>query len=359
MIQGLIVMIRKPVFLISLIAVLLLAGICACKQEVAPEKPVENDPIPKWEKSDAGIQNLPDINTFGTETAVSSALVNGLKNPPAFSDVKNLIVMVCEGLTSELIDSSASQYGELIIINFPVKGTTTSKFTDGEKPLADYVINDLFKLKTGIVAWGDTSANSLRRMTTTDDNSVAGATVNYNQFMFNPPFVYIMGKGDFKEAFAADSLNYMYKAKGYAVSTLEEAIPLYMNDEVLFTAPGHEGRYSSVNKLYTIFENDSTLPTYRQEMAFSLAWMQSVKDSEGFCLLSAYSPASPLDAIGVQDFDEGVALAVKYVLENPDTVLLICGCPVDGSEASVCFYGLGSGVSAGNTMFESVSSLFD
>ena len=351
---------RISVILISLVAVLLLAGLCACKQEVTPEEPTINDPIPKWEKSDNGLQNLPDINTAGTATGVTEALVNGLKNAPAFTSAKNLIVLVCEGLTSELIESSKSQYGELILSSFPVKGTTISKFTDaGSKNLADYIINDQFKLKTGIMAWGEAAANSMRRMTTTDDNSVAKAEVNYNQFMLDPPLVYIMGKGDFKEAFAADSLNNMYKARGKAVSTLEEAIPLYMNEEVEFSAIGHETVQTSVAKLYAIFESDSTLPSYRQEMAFSLAWMQSVKNKDGFCLLSSYSPSAALDAAGVKDFDEGVAVAVKYVLENPDTVLLVCGCPADGSAATVCFYGLGKGVSAKNTLFECVSSLYD
>ena len=351
---------RISVILISLAAVLLLAGLCACKQEVTPEEPTINDPIPKWEKSDNGLQNLPDINTAGTATGVTEALVNGLKNAPSFTSAKNLIVLVCEGLTSELIESSKSQYGELILSSFPVKGTTSSKFTDaGSKNLADYIINDQFKLKTGIMAWGEAAANSMRRMTTTDDNSVARATVNYNQFMLNPPLVYIMGKGDFKDAFDADSLNNMYKARGKAVSTLEEAIPLYMNEEVEFSAPGHETVQTSVAKLYTIFESDSTLPSYRQEVAFSLAWMQSAMNKDGFCLLSSYSPSAALDAAGVKDFDEGVAVAVKYVLENPDTVLLVCGCPADGSAATVCFYGLGKGVAAKNTLFECVSSLYD
>lgn len=350
---------RFSVILISLVAVLLLAGLCACKQEVTPEEPVSNDPIPKWEKNDDGLQNLPDIYPSGTATGVTEALVNGLKNPPAFTSAKNLIVMVCEGLTSELIESSVSQYGELILESLPVTGNTSSNFTDGDgKTLADYSINDLFKLKTGIVVWGETSANSMRRMTTTDDNSVAKAGVNYNQFMLNPPLVYIMGKGDFKEAFAADTLNNMYKARGKAVSTLEEAISLYKNEEVVFSAIGHETVESSVTKLYTIFADDSSLPSYRQEMAFSLAWMQSVMNKDGFCLLSSYSPSSALDAAGVQDFDEGVAVAVKYVLENQDTVLLICGCPTDASETTVCFYGLGKGVSAKDTLYECVSSLY-
>ena len=355
---------RKTVLLVSLIAVLLLAGLCACKQEVTSEDPTPEKPtvdevsIPKWYKNDDGLQNLPDIGTSGTETGVTEALVNGLKNPPTFTSAKNLIVLVCEGLTSELIESSASQYGELILNSLPVKSNTSSKFTDAEgKTLAELIMKDLSKNQTGITAWGELSTNSMRRMTTTDDNEATKAQVSYDQFLAK--FVLTLGKGDYSEVDAnVDKLNDVFKAGGVIVSTLEEAIPAYENDEYHFKYVNHED-YGPVVKLYTIFKNDTTLPTFRQEMAFSLAWMQSKQHSKnGFCLLSSYSPSSALDAAGVQDFDEGVAMAVKFVLENPDTALLICGCPVNGSVADVCFYGLGKGVSAQSTLYECVSSLY-
>ena len=355
---------RKTVILISLIAVLLLAGLCACKQEVTPEESIINPgisgvTIPKWEeKSEEGLQNLPDINTSGTETGVTEALVNGLKNPPAFTKAKNLIVMVCEGLTSELIESSAAQYGELILEAFPVKGaTTSSKFMNGEgKTLINYIKDDLLKSQTGIVSWGELSSSSMRLMTTNDGSDVSRADVSFNQFKLSR---LTMGKGDFSKVDSdMDQLNDIHKARAVITSTLEESIPLYMNEEYHFYFDTAHDDYSAVKKLYTIFAGDGTLPSFRQETAFSLAWMQSKLDNKGFALLMSYSPSAPLDTVGVQNFDEGVAVAVKYVLENPDTVLLICGCPVDGSEADVCFYGLGKDVAAKSTLFECVSSIF-
>ena len=347
--------------LISLIAVLLLAGLCACKQEVTPEEPQPQpqakDPIPKWEISEDGLQNLPDIYPSGTETGVTEALVNGLKNPPTFTSAKNLIVMVCEGLISELIESSVSQYGELILDDLPVKGTTSSKFMNGEeKTLINYLKDDLLKSQAGIVSWGELSSASMRKMTTNDGNEVSKADVSFNQFKLSR---LTMGKGDFSKVNSeVDQLNDIHKSRAVIVSTLEDSIPLYMNDEYHFYFDKAHDDYSAVKKLYTIFASDETLPSFRQEAAFSLAWMQSKNDKNGFALLMSYSPSSALDAAGVQDFDEAVAVAVKYVLENPDTVLLVCGCPADGSEASVCFYGLGMGVSAKNTLFECVSSLY-
>ena len=389
-------MIRKTVFLFSLVAVLLLAGLCSCKQEVTPEKPAEmildsaliesetisegtssatlnaglsGVNIPSWEISKSGYQNIPAAVTSGSVTGVSKALKAGLKNPPEFKSAKNLIVIVCEGMTSELIESSTTQYGELILNSFPVKGATLSKFTDADgKLLTDYIANDLFKTKIGISSWGEISANSMRRMTTHDDNEVSKADVSFNQF--NPiedvsgnqtssRIAMTVGKGDFSKVHSdADQTNQIYKSSAVINSSLKDAISLYKKEDVYFYLDEKHNKYESVNYLYTIFENDSTLPSFRQEAAFALAWMQSIMDDDGFALLLSYSPSSALDANGVQDFDEGVAVAVKYVLENPDTALLICGCPIDGSVSDVCFYGIGKGVSAQSTLYECVSSLY-
>ena len=388
-------MIRKTVILFSLVAALLLAGLCSCKQEVVPEEPGKNEldsklieaetisagtssptlkagvsgvDIPVWEVG-GGYSNITAAVTSGTDSGVTKALKAGLKNPPEFKSAKNLIVIVCEGLTSDLIESSATQYGELILKSFPVKGTTTSKFTDTDgKLLVDYLANDQFKSKIGIVSWGELSTNSMRRMTTHDGNDVSKAEVSFNQF--NPiedvagnqtsaRIAMTVGKGDFSKVHTdADQTNQIYKSSAVINSTLADAIPLYKKDDVYFYLDESKNHYSAVNILYTIFENDSTLPSFRQEAAFGLAWMQSKMDEDGFVLLMSYSPSSALDSNGVQDFDEGVAVAVKYVLENPDTALLVCGCPADGSEASVCFYGIGKGVSAQNTLYECVSSLY-
>ncbi len=359
---------RITVILFSLIAVLLLAGLCSCKQEVAPESltlnaGVSGVTIPKWEIGEDGQKDLPDAVVSGTETGVSEALVTALKNSSELNYANNLIVMVCEGLTSELIESSASRYGELILSSLPVKGTTKSKFTSSDgKILLDYIIGDQYKSISGIVAWGDTASNSLRRITTTDGNDVAANTVNYHQFMREKPIAYVMGKGDFDEIFSPASpeyLNEVYKSSGKKVSTLAEAISLYKNNDVHFDGGGSYQHDSRVKKLYTIFENDGTMPSFRQEAAFSLSWLQWSMDEDGFCAIMSYCPSSALDDAGVQEFDEAVAVAVKYVLENPDTALLVCGCPTDGSVADVCFYGFGKGVAAKDTFYECVSSLFD
>ena len=383
---------RITVILFSLMITLLLAGLCSCKQEVTPENVtpekkaneldqklidaesisagsllsatnagVSDVVIPGWEKMEEGYQNIPDAVLSGTETGVSKALKAGLKNPPELKKANNLIVMVCEGLTSELIDSSVSKYGELLFNSFPVKGTTESRFlSDDDDLLVDYVRNDLYKETTGIVAFGNTATNSLRRMTTTRTNSDSIEDVCTSQFRLNPSLKFVMGEGDFDEMFspgAAEYLNEVYKSNGKKVETLAEAIPLYKNEDVHFESGDleHDG---PVSKLYTIFEDDSTLPSFRQEVAFSLAWMQSIMDEDGFCLLMSYSPSSSLEENGVQDFDEGVAVAVKYALENPDTAILICGCPSDGSEEEVCFFGFGKGLKIGDTFFDCVSSLF-
>ncbi len=378
---------RITVILVSLMIALLLAGLCSCKQEVTPENKaneldqklidaesvsagtllfasdagISDVVIPGWEKMEEGYQNIPDAVLSGTETGVSKALKAGLKNPPELKNANNLIVMVCEGLTSVLIESSFSKYGEILLNSFPIKATTESKFSsDDDDLLVDYVRNDLYKETTGIVAFGNTATNSLRRMTTTRSNSDSVEDVCASQFRLNPSLKFVMGEGDYDEMFspgAAEYLNEVYKSNGKKVETLPEAIALHKNDNVLFES-GDLQHTGPVSKLYTVFKDGSTLPSFRQEVAFSLAWMQSIMDEDGFCLLMSYSPSSSLNEIGVQDFDEGVAVAVKYALENPDTAILICGCPVDGSEEEVCFFGFGKDLQVKDTFFDCVSSLF-
>ena len=379
---------RITVLLISLTVALLLAGLCSCKQGVSSEKPgkvttnldqtlieaetisegatsatlkagVSGVSIPVWDKQDKGYQNIPAAVTSGTGTGVSKALKAGLKNPPELKTAQNLIIMVCEGLTQELINSSKTQYGELILDSFPVQGTTKSAFSSSGKHLLDLLMYDKLKLKTGIVAYGDLASNSMRRMTTANDNSADTQTIYRTQIQRDNPLKLIVGKGDYENYIGEKTqyyLNDMVKSSGKRVHTLAEAIPLYKNNEVYFGEHGSDVYEGAVEKLYVVFENDNTIPSFRQETAFALSWIQSVNDSFGFSLILSYSPET-LDANGVQDFDEAVAVAVKYVLENPDTALLICGCPADGSEADVCFFGIGKGVSKKDTFFNCVSSL--
>lgn len=352
---------RNTAILISLIAALLLAGLCACKQEVAPEEPSVNDSIPKWEKSDDGLQNLPDINASGTETGVTEALVNGLKNPPEFKKVKNLIVLVCEGLTTELIESSTSQYGELLLNSFPVKGTTSSKFkSDTGTPLRELIMGaPLLKTSTGIVTWGEASCMSMRHMASRRADDASSELVCNSYVITDSPFLLVMGMGNFSAVLpgSADYLNYVHKAGAWVVNSLPEAVAAY-NYVPAGDPDDDDYKDDSASYLYTVFESSETLPSFRQEIAFSLAWLQKKMDNDGMCMISSYSPSGALTAGDVQDFDEGVALAVKFVLENPDTALLVCGCPSDGSETQVCFFGLGKGVSEKDSFYECVSSLF-
>lgn len=344
---------RKTVILSSLIVVLLLAGLISCKQEPSSGKMQ----IPRWKKSESGLQNLPDVDVSGTGTGVTAALVNGIKNPPVFENANNLIVLVCEGLTTELINSSSEQYGELILKSFPTRGTTLSKFQSSTgTTLSDLMMKlPLLKTSTGLVVWGDASCSSMRRMASTKTNEASSESVCNGYITKDNPFLLVMGKGDFSvlsDSASTDYKNYVHKPRASVVRTLEDAIDVYN----IVPLPGEP---DPAPYLYSVFENEASQPSFRQETAFALAWLQKKMNDRGMCLISSYSAQNrTLDANAVRDFDEGVALAVKFVLENPDTALLVCGCPFDGSEEQVCFFGLGKEVSVKESLFECVSSLF-
>lgn len=356
---------RVTVILSALMVALLLAGLCSCKQEVPPESPINPGisgvDIPKWDKSSKGLQNLPDAELSGTKTGVSDALVKGLNNHPEFSDAKNLIVLVCEGLTSELIESSTAEYGELILNSLPVKGTTVSKFSTGEgmgeQNIAHLCFYDLYQTQIGVISWGDLATNSLRRMTTYDSNSVPDSEVYKDQFARPDGFACVLGLGDFEECYKIDTTNLIYKNATRPVYDFKDAVSLFKTKTHFYMDDEHQ-KDAYVSRLYSVFPGEGLLPSFRQEVGFSLAWMQwrGIEASDGFAVLASYS-VDELDGAGVQDFDEGVAVAVKYVLENPDTALLVCGCPKDGSEAEVCFFGLGKDVSVQPTFYDCVDSI--
>ena len=379
---------RTTVILFSLLAVLLLAGV-SCKQEpvsqennldpalieaetvsAGTESPtlyagVSGVTIPAWNIQEGGYHNIPVAVTSGTETGVTKALKAGLKNPVSFTNTEKntLIVMVCEGLTSALIESSATHYGELILKSFPVQGTTTSKFTSSSgKLLGTCIAMEGFKTGTmGVVSNDYLSCSTLRKMFTQCDSEASVTEVCYNEFLFNSSGLkFVMGKGDFEDVFLPASAEYhneVWKAHALKVHTFAEAAELYRKN-VYFD---HAGAEVPVNKLYTVFDDSAPLPSFRQETALALTWLAD-KGSQGELGLSAvlvYTPTDgTLDENDVQEFDEAVAVAVKYALENPDTSILICGAPIDGTEQQVCFFGLGKDVAVKDTFYDCVSSLF-
>ena len=362
---------RSTVILFSLLIALLLAGLCSCKQEVPAEKHgiinagVSGVSIPTWKKNKSGLQNLPKAVTSGTGTGVSASLVSGLKNPPELKKAKNLIVLVCEGLTPELMESSVAGYGELIMNSLPVKGTTLSRFRSDEGTvLLDHMMADLYKNSSGLVAWGDISCYSMRRITSDKTNEAASIDVCHDYIVTERPMLLLMGLGDISGVDSVEKVNFIHKAGAAITDTLAESIKYcnYEPDNSSGSDDEEEGgsahdEYASAY-LYSIFDSEETLPSFRQETAFALTLLQRRMDSDGFCLFASYNPSSGLDEVGVQDFDEGVAIAVKYVLENPDTALLVCGCPADGSEEQVCLFGFGKDVSEKETFYECASSLF-
>ena len=61
---------------------------------------------------------------------------------------------------------------------------------------------------------------------------------------------------------------------------------------------------------------------------------------EGFCAVVYDDAQSEDKEAALKNFDESVAVAAKYVLENPDTVLIVTSGVLDGS--SIPAYALGN-----------------
>ena len=78
--------------------------------------------IPKWEVSDNALAGLSEVSFSGGKTNINERLLKAVAHRGFFSDktIKNLIVFVENGVSSDLIAESESTYGELIMNNFAI-----------------------------------------------------------------------------------------------------------------------------------------------------------------------------------------------------------------------------------------------
>lgn len=173
--------------------------------------------------------------------------------------------------------------------------------------------------------WFDTNKDTLQKwaiamLNKFDGKNLTGSTYDFNNWYKDrnmhsyakfPALVSAVQSSDYKiRAFSS----YEYDAD-------------YDEDHLLRTAPkfGYKLGYGKKN---------STLPTYPEMVAATLSVLdhkaKANNDSGFYCLIEntvsdGWGHAKrPYDCMNeIQCFDEGLAIALKYVLENPDTLLVV------------------------------------
>lgn len=110
-----------------------------------------------------------------------------------------------------------------------------------------------------------------------------------------------------------------------------------MNEEVtIYGIPGdseHSDYLANPRGVYTFYKAATAVyPSPVQSMAYALALTETKCDEEGFFVVFYDDAAGEDKNAELKNFDEAVIAASKYVLENPDTVLVVTSAALDGSK---------------------------
>ncbi len=335
-------------------------------------KGAEGD-IPAWVKTD-NTYFLPDLNLHGEASNITpelkAALADAVAKGNFFKKPKNYIVMIGDGMGVSQIVAATKFRGDLIMNELPYRavsnsflrsvntmsGTVTDSGAGGTKISTGYRTTKLFAAMDG----EGNELESLSELARSKGKKV-GIVTNAELADATPADFSVHSKNrsqgwnkicDMQVLFGADlfmggtdeSLNSSIKK----LSPLSgETIKIYKKLSTIIPALDSTdlmwNLFSGGDTTYARWDSTSTKsPSLQQAMALSLTRLQKTCGDEGFFLMFentytdifGHADKDFMDTTNVsnnvvgivnevKDFDEAVAIALKFVLENPDTVLLI------------------------------------
>ncbi len=376
-----------------LLALLLLFSIVSCKQEAEPTPEPTPTPAPEeeyttkyympkgwsvetptWNTTDSGTVEVPaavlagDMATEVTNVTseLKTALAEALADPDYFKDVKNVIVIIGDGMGITHVRASEQWSGELIMTQLPNIGAITTLtreeiYTDsgagGTALATGYKTTKLFvsmdaegnELKTmsdlareqgklvGIVTNAEMADATPADYSVHNKNRSQGWTkMCQQQIVFGADLFMGNGYGDYSSYFqsgndlypfvTANNMKLYYKAA--------DVVSHFADDTKMWAVfPG------TANKFARFDTTSSKYPNLQQMTSYALAWLDSHDtEDKGFVVMieNTYTdhfghgnlPNDKSDNTygivkEVQSCDEAVAIALKYVLEHPDTALIV------------------------------------
>ncbi len=321
-----------------------------------PEVEMNIFKTPDWTKNPKGYQDLPAVIEDGSGSNVNEKIMTGIINLPAKDmPIKNVIFMFYDNLTDDLIASAEAKCGELITNDLPQKMTFTSQKLDEnineDNVVGLYLTDSLYK-KLGY-ATTDLITNSVfRQFRGTLSSKTSPEDLATNIVAENPRPRFILGKDTpdelGKKASKEQYLNEFYKGCYKFTADFKEAVSCYNSEEVFFKGTGsHEDKYEEANAVFNIFDSSvKEYPSTVQIVKFGLAWTESKADPDnGFGFVFYDSAKNEDKEVAFKNFDESVAVAAKYVLENPDSILIVTSAALDGS--TIPAFALGNNVEKG------------
>ena len=335
-------------------------------------KGAEGD-IPAWKKSD-NTYSLPELSLHGEASNITpelkAALADAVAKGNFFKKPKNYIVMIGDGMGVSQIVAATKFRGDLLMNELPYRAVSNS-FLRGITNM-DGVVTDSgaggTKISTGyrtskLFAAMDGEGNELQSLSelARSKGKKVGVVTNAELPDATPADFSVHSKHrsqgwnkicDMEVLFGADlfmggsnssltdSIGSLKPLSGKTIkkyTKLSTIIPALDSEDLMWNL------FSGGDTTYARWDSSSTkTPSLQQALALSLTRLQKTSGDNGFFLMfentytDIYGHANDKfmkttkvsnNVVGivneVKNFDEAVAIALKFVLENPDTVLLI------------------------------------
>lgn len=329
--------------------------------------------IPAWTKTDT-TYSIPDISLHGEASNVTpelkAALADAVAKGNFFKKPKNYILMIGDGMGISQIIAASKYRGDLLMNELPYRavanswlrgidnfsGEVTDSGAGGTKIATGYRTTKLFVSmdaegdellslselarsegkKVGIVTNAELADATPADFTVHSKNRSQGwDKICQMQVLFGADL--FMGGTDSSLSEAKGSLNPLSGETIKTYDTLASSIAAIDSPNLMWNL------FPKGDVTYARWDSKSTkYPSLQQAMALSLTRLQKTSGDKGFFLMfentytDIYGHANDEfmkttkvsnNVVGivneVKNFDETVAIALKFVLENPDTVLLI------------------------------------
>jgi len=372
--------------LCALLALLMVFGFVACSQDTPTSvgdfntkyyMPAGwNVETPVWTSKDSGTLEVPaavlagDMKTEVTNvtTDLKKALAQAIATKGYFKPAKNIIIIISDGMGITHVQASEKWSGELIMTQLPYVGASTTLTREGGSIITDSAAGGT-AIATGykttkLFASIDAEGNNLKSVSelARDKNKLVGIVTNAELADATPAVFSVHNKHrsqgwtkmcQQQVVFGADLFmgNGYEDYNGYFDSNSDMASFVTAKNLKLYnSASDIVSHFSDDSRMWAIFNAasnefarfdtaDPELPNLPQMTAYALSWLDAHDtQDEGFVVMientytdhfghgyKPYDKSSNTYGIvkEVQSTDEAVAIALKYVLEHPDTALIV------------------------------------
>ena len=331
---------------------------------------------PVWTTKDEGTVDTSNVklvlegdmktNVTNVTPELKAALAAALADPDYFKPAKNIIIIISDGMGIKHVRASEEWSGELIMTQLPNIGASKTLTREGiytDSAAGGTALATGYKT-TKLFASMDAEGNELKSVSelAREKGKLVGIVTNAELADATPAVYSIHNKNrsqgwtkmcEQEVVFGADL--FMGNAYSHYSSYFTSGNELYQHTvdkkmKLWNTAAKVTEHFADDTKMWAVFpgiankfarfdtDNDK-FPNLQQMTAYAISWLDAHdKSDKGFIVMieNTYTDHfghgnTPLDGSAntygivkeVQSTDEAVAIALKYVLEHPDTALIV------------------------------------